>query len=148
MAGSSPTLCTSDERVVFACRTGEKTVSVCAASDLAAQTGWVQYRFGAGGAPELVLPPTHAHPRGTVQAGTWMFSGGGGAFMKFPNPPYTYTVYTAIGRGWGEKAGVAVEKDGKPVANLRCQGKVQSMLGQDLFDRAGLVNDPDAFALP
>lgn len=140
--------CAADEVVAFTCSTGDKTVSVCASSDLSAQAGWIQYRFGPPGAPELVLPRTHSHPRGQVQAGTWTFAGGGGAFMEFANPPYSYAVYTAIGRGWGEKAGVAVQRDGKRVSNLPCRGPVQSELGPDLFDRADLDNRPEAFDLP
>jgi hypothetical protein len=140
--------CVPGETVFFSCSVGAKTVSVCGSSNLSAQSGWVEYRYGPIGSPELVLPRTRVHPRGVVQAGTWAFSGGGGAFLQFRGRPYTYAVYTAIGRGWREKAGVVVRKGDKTVANLPCRGPVQSELGPDLFERAGLGNEPDAFDLP
>lgn len=147
-AGRAPSLCASDEEVIFACSTGSKIVSVCASRDLSDQAGWLQYRFGPPGSPELVHPQEKSHPRAFVQAGTWTFSGGGGAFLRFLKSPYAYTVYTAIGRGWGEKAGVAVEQDGRPLANLACESEVQSEVGPDLFRRAGLADEPEAFQLP
>lgn len=140
--------CSSGDWVIFSCDTGKKTVSVCASPDLSARDGWVEYRFGPIGAPELVVPATRSHPRDGVQVGTWSFSGGGGAFMQFSNAPYAYAVYTAIGKGWGETSGVAVLKNGKRVANLPCRSPVQSELGPDLFDRAGLADEPAAFELP
>ncbi|SDW49077.1 hypothetical protein SAMN05421783_104237 [Thiocapsa roseopersicina] len=148
LADATNSHCSSGELVVFSCDTGKKTVSVCASPDLSARGGWVEYRFGPVGAPELVFPAARSHPRHVVQAGTWGFSGGGGAFMQFSKAPYAYTVYTAIGKGWGEKSGVAVLKNGKRIANLPCLGPVQSELGPDLFGRAGLDDQPDAFELP
>lgn len=144
-AGSSQ--CTEDEAVLFCCKTGEKLVSVCA-SDLSADSGSLQYRFGPEGAPEIRLPPAARDWRKLVKSGTLTYSGGGGAYLAFENPPYRYIVYTAIGRGWGEKAGVAVEKDGKLVSNLPCAGEPTSELGPDLFSSAGIPGDSKGFDLP
>ena len=47
-----------------------------------------------------------------------MFAGGGGAWVAFHRPPYRYIVYSAIGEGWHEKAGLAVEKNGRMLTNL------------------------------
>jgi hypothetical protein len=147
-AGGGLSLCATGEEVIFACSTGSKIASVCASGDLSDQAGWMQYRFGPPGSPELVYPQEQVHPRGTVQAGTWTFSGGGGAFLKFLKPPYSYTVYTAIGRGWGERAGVAVEKNDRLLTNLACEDEVMSEVGPDLFRRTGLAEEPEAFQLP
>ena len=68
--------------------------------------------------------------------------------MRFKRDTFAYVVYTAIGRGWGEKAGVAVEKDNKLQANLVCNKPVQSELGPDFFDQAGLAEDQAGFELP
>jgi hypothetical protein len=62
--------------------------------------------------------------------------------------PYRYVVYTAIGRGWGEKSGVAVEKNGKLASNFRCMQEPVSELGSDLFSKGGFPSDPDGFDLP
>ncbi len=53
--------CTADERVVFACQGGTKTVSFCARGDLAESSGALSYRFGKLGAPvELEVAATGA----------------------------------------------------------------------------------------
>ena len=66
------------------------------------------------GAPELVYPPTAGWWRKHDAAAACSPSaGGGGAYLAFTNGPTATSFYTAIGRGWGEKAGVAVEKNGK-----------------------------------
>jgi hypothetical protein len=150
LAGAAETVashCSAHEQTLFNCGTGSKTVSVCATLDLSAAAGSVQYRFGPVGAPELVYPPAagwRAQTRGAVLT----FAGGGGAYLAFTNGPYRYVVYTAIGRGWGEKAGVAVEKSGKRMASLPCKGKETSELGPDLFVKAGIAEDTAGFDPP
>ena len=132
----------------FSCRTEHKTVSVCASPDLSAAASFVQYRFGRPGAPELVYPRTEGGWRQVTHSGILTFAGGGGAYLSFTNGPYRYVVYTAIGRGWGQKAGVVVEKNGKRVASLPCKGKEESELGPDLFAKAGIAEDTAGFDLP
>ncbi len=124
---ASSSLCRSTETVVFACPVGARLVSVCASPGPSG--GTVQYRFGrAGSVPELVLPRAPGIPSAVASGDTLMFSGGGGAWLRFANGPYAYTVYSAIGR-WGprgapaEKAGLLVEKDGVGLRNLPCTGQ-------------------------
>lgn len=142
--------CSEQEQTVFACSLGEKIVSVCASKDISQAGGYLQYRFGKPKAPELMFPSTtkpFSH-RSDIQARTLMFSGGGGAYLRFINGKYNYIVYTAIGKGWGTKDGVSVEKDGKLIANLKCRDVPVSILGEDFFTRAGLTSDQDEFLLP
>lgn len=140
--------CTAEESTLFACSTGRKLLSVCATADLARDSGVVQYRFGRPGRDAFVLPMVEADWRAVTRAGRLMISGGGGAYLAFSNPPYRYIVYTAIGSGWDSKAGVVVEKHGRRIANLRCVDQATSALGPDLFERAGIVEDPQGFELP
>lgn len=140
--------CAADEQTLFACSTGRKLLSVCATAELSRDAGAVQYRFGAPGHGPFVLPAADAGWRATVRGGGLMFSGGGGAYLAFANPPYRYVVYSAIGRGWGSRAGVVVEKGGRRIANLPCVGATASALGPDLFERAGIAEDPLGFELP
>ena len=140
--------CSAKEQTLFSCDTGSKTVSVCATPDLSADAGSVQYRFGKTGAAELVYPPAAANWRKLTRGGVLTFAGGGGAYLAFTNAAYRYVVYTAVGSGWGEKAGVAVEKQGKRVASLPCKGKETSELGPDLFTKAGIADDTAGFDLP
>ncbi len=147
-AWAATTHCTAPERVLFTCPAGKKIVSVCASPTLTPTSGVMQYRFGPSGAPELLFPDTPAHPHTVVTAGTLMFSGGGGAYLRFTKGPYGYVVYSAIGKGWGEKAGVAVEQGGRVTANIKCTGPVTSELGPDLYGTAGFPEDTQGFALP
>ena len=137
--------CVPPETVVFSCPIGKKIVSVCAAPGLK-PGGALHYRFGPSGAPEMRLPSgaSAAQP----EARTLMYSGGGGAYLRFRNGAISYVVYTATGKGWGNKAGVAVEKNGKLSASLKCREVPQSELGPELFQQAGLAQDAVEFELP
>ena len=142
------TNCAPSQRALFSCSTGTKTISVCGSTDWSANSGLLQYRFGRPVAVEFSYPPAGADWRSIVRGGTLMFSGGGGAFLSFTKVPYRYTVYSATGQGWGSKAGVVVEKDGKRIASLACKGNVTSELGPDLFSKAAIEVADDSFKLP
>lgn len=145
---SVPSHCMVEETTLFACSTGRKLLSVCATVDLSKDAGVVQYRFGTPGREAFVLPKAEADWRAAVRGGRLMFSGGGGATLAFANPPYRYVVYSAIGSGWGSKAGVVVEKRGRRIASLPCVGATTSKLGPALFEQAGIAEDPLGFDLP
>lgn len=141
--------CGQGEEIVFSCSLGKKLVSVCAANNLSPATGYVQYHFGPKSQPELLFPPaTESADRSVIRSGTLMFSGGGGAYLRFINGGYSYIVYTAIGKGWGTKEGVVVEKDHKQISSLKCLDVPDLKLGEDFFASAGLVADQDEFELP
>lgn len=144
---AATTQCGPDEKVIFSCSTGAKLVSVCATGKMSPTVGSLSYRFGPPGQPEITYPPA-ASWRGVTFSGTWMFSGGGGAWLAFHRDAFRYIVYTAIGRGWGEKTGLAVEQNGKLLANFPCHGKPMSELGPDFFSSAGIANDDKDFELP
>src|SRR5262249_36047148 len=116
---AAPTHCATNEQIVFSCATGNKFVSVCASGDLAQHSGSLSYRFGPPWRPEISYP-SPGEGRDAVRAGRWVFAGGGGAWLAFHRSPNRYIVYSAVGRGWHEKAGLAVEKDGRLLTNLRC----------------------------
>lgn len=150
--------CTPAETIVFSCRTSPtKLVSVCASKDAAPAKGYLQYRIGKPDSNEpldLTLPATQIAPPQAASGDTLSFSGGGGAWLRIPaKNNVAYVVYTGIGK-WGprgqtqEKAGVAVERDGKQIANLNCAGKPISLLGPDWFTKAGIKSNGQDFDLP
>jgi hypothetical protein len=141
-------ICVPPQRAVFSCSTGTKVIAVCGSATLTPRSGRLQYRFGRPGANELSYPPAGADWRKVTRAGTLLFSGGGGAFIAFTHSHYRYIVYSAVGQGWGSKAGLVVEKDGRRIANLACRGAVTSELGPDLFSKAGITEAGDRFELP
>jgi hypothetical protein len=85
------------------------------------------------------LPPDEirADFRKFVSAATLMFSGGGGAYMRFGPDDSPFVVYTAIGQGFNE-SGVAIEASGKLLTSLKCKDDPHSQLGPDLFAAAGI----------
>ncbi|MBM3646928.1 MAG: hypothetical protein FJX11_03970 [Alphaproteobacteria bacterium] len=150
IAGAT-SLCAPDEVVVFSCRTGDKTVSVCAARGARANQGYLQYRFGrpaAGATPEFVLPEEKKPPAHAASGRSVPFAGGGGAWLRFGQGAHDYIVYTGIGR-WGpdgavrEKSGIVVEQAGKPIASPRCSTRPLSLLGPDWFEQVGLPSGRD-----
>lgn len=140
--------CSAAETVVFACAAGRKLISVCASRDVSPEAGYVRYRYGPPGAPEIEWPDANDTTRNALAGGTLMFSGGGGAYLRFVRRDHDYIVYTAIGKGWGEQSGVVVERLGKRVANPRCARVPTSELGPAFFDRAGIVADDQGFDVP
>jgi hypothetical protein len=150
-ASSAPaalrTLCASEQSTLFSCSTGANLVSVCGSTDLSASAATLQYRFGRPG-KAWVHPAEGLDWRPLTHAGTWTFSGGGGAWLAFAKKTHRYTVYTAVGQGWRAKAGVVVEQGGQRVAHLRCRAAPRSDLGPALFERAGLADEGDTFTLP
>jgi hypothetical protein len=141
--------CNEQEQIIFSCSLGKNIVSVCGSKNISQNSGYLQYRFGQKNAPELIFPAsTEPSHHVDIQARTLMFSGGGGAYLRFINGQYHYVIYTAIGKGWGTKDGVSVEKDGKRIADLKCRDIPISKLGDDFFTRAGLMSDKEEFLPP
>ena len=144
---AGPSLCAVDEEVVFSCPLGRRVVSLCGTVGVNSSKGSVTYRIGRPGrTPELVFPQTRSDPKMHFRGRSLLFSGGGGAFVSFDRGSYTYTVFTAIGRGWGPKEGV--DAPGRPRIYLPCRGAAESLLGDDWFGRAGIPIPATDFELP
>lgn len=146
--------CAPDETVIFSCPTADQQhISLCASSDYGPSSGFLQYRYGKAGKPELLVPEAKTAPAQAAQSGLWSFSRGGGAYVRFQKDGSAYYVYNAIG-AWGEegkvieKSGVAVETKGAITASILCQGAATSELGPDFFDKAGLSEVEEEFELP
>jgi hypothetical protein len=149
-------LCSSIEYAAFSCRTGKKMVSVCVTKDATKTRGALQYRFGVPFSRdplELVWPEPPAAPAKVAQGENVPFAGGGGAWLRIPKGDHAYVVYTGIGK-WGPKgetrtkAGLTVEKNGKAIAQLKCNGEPQSELGPDWFEKMGITSGGKEFDFP
>ncbi|RYU62480.1 hypothetical protein EWI61_03090 [Methylolobus aquaticus] len=148
-ADAAPSLCSVSEQVVFSCPLARKLVSLCASRGPAQALMSLTYRIGrAGRPPELVYPERPAAPAAYFQGGSLMYSGGGGAFIRFERGGYTYTIFTAIGRGWGQKEGVVVDAPASRRTYLPCRQPAESLLGDDWFHQAGIPPASSEFELP
>jgi hypothetical protein len=148
-AFGADTFCSVHEQTVFSCTLGQNTVSVCASDDLSPTRGYLQYRFGPRNSTVFLLPAsTQSSSRASIRARSLMFAGGGGSYIRFLNGRYQYIAYSAMGKDWGTKDGVAVEKDGKLLRHFTCQDVPVSKLGEKLFIQAGLAEDQVEFVLP
>lgn len=135
--------CGQGETTIFACAPEPNlTVALCGSADGAT----LQYRETGDGTtaawPDEGVPASQA-----FRSGTLMYSGGGGAFLRFDRDGLVHTVYTGIGRGW-EKAGVLVQEDSRTVRELACDGEVTSIIGPALFERASIPADDARFEIP
>jgi hypothetical protein len=108
-------LCEAGEMVAFACRMARtgKTVSLCE------RPGHLAYRFGAAGRIELELPDSTS-----LEPPYLLLEEGGGHELRgvvFRRGTHAYAVNRFVGgRPVIEEFAVSVERDGSPVALLKC----------------------------
>ena len=110
-ATAAPSLCVpSTEQTLFTCATyAGRVASVCASSNLSADAGYVQYRYGIPGkATELAFPSDQRSP-----VGNFGFSAYGGAKwishnLQFKVGGYTYLISASHGVHDEPNAGIMV----------------------------------------
>lgn len=155
MATNQKSFCTPQETVIFTCVSGNKLISVCASSSITSKTGYLQYRFGTPGQPlEITLPEGEVHPLKAAFGQYEPYAGGGMSWLRFRHGAYNYVVYAGAGR-WGAKGetvvkqGVAVENNGKTIANLKCNSRNEGEMGPYWFEKIGYQrNDKAEFFIP
>lgn len=147
--------CTPSEQVVFACQMGKKLVSVCADPKSTAKTGMLQYRFGNPAEPalELMWPESYLPPSKVASGASFPLSGGGGMWLRIPKGDHAYVVYSATGKfGPGgavaSRAGLTVERKGKPIAQLKCTSKDIGELSPQWMEKMGITDQKQDFELP
>lgn len=133
--------CAAEETVVFSCITGTKVVSVCVASKADNRRSYLQYRYGALGSPEVVLPSLNQLPGHNTDAMSYINPiGDGNGYIRFRSGAYSYIAYAFSSRenfstkgsapGWNSWHGVVIERDGRIKRVLRCKSSfgVQSKI--------------------
>lgn len=121
-AASQRSLCSSEEKVLFACAIGRKLVSVCSSTELSRTAGYVQYRFGASGqTPELVHPATPVHPASKFSFGYEGAVKSSLVNLHFTRSGYSYTVYQQSAAFDTNGSGIAVKTPDGRSSRLRCR---------------------------
>ena len=114
------THCSSDENIVFSCSVGKKTASVCASKDAVKDKGYVQYRFGVIGKPEMTFPVKKEPANKNFSLDTDLCVGTPNASgIKFIKGEYIYGIADKTCSG-SELGSIEVFKTGKPIASLYC----------------------------
>lgn len=146
------TLCKPTERAFFSCSTGHRIASICGMADGTS----LQYRYGTPAKLDIAYPAEGIPAANVFFGGEWMFSGGGGAWLRATRGAYSYTVLSAIGR-WGKNgegmttAGIVVTKDGHDIADIRCAAPETPPLNTEVFGRYGIKTaapGSDMFEIP
>lgn len=122
--------CSKAEKTVFSCTVSKKIVSICASQNLSPTEGYMQYRFGKKGIPELLIPPLNEHPLKHVEADAYQAASGQNGSITFKNGEYSYTVHWSSIRSdslasngtstWVDESGLTLVRNGKTIANLKC----------------------------
>jgi hypothetical protein len=141
----SSSLCKAEERAVFACSTAKKQVALCASGDLSLD-GQLSYRLSPlGQAPEMSYPDGVVSAKTAFKRGTRNLPDNSTLnFVSFDKAQYRYVIYGASG-AVAPRSGVAVEKDGKRVADLACVGDA-GVAWMEL-NRSGIPTDSRGFDL-
>jgi hypothetical protein len=139
-SADAETHCSPDEKVMFSCSTGNMIfASVCASNDLSKTSGYIQYRFGRIGSPELVVPETTSiHPSKVTSGNIIKYSGNSGTFLRFTNREYGYVIYRGKDKDV-PKEGIALESNGKIITNLWCLEKAVNEIDIKKLMETGIV---------
>lgn len=139
LAGTAPeNMCGRADQVVFSCPLAgsTKTVSICAAGDVAHGAGRFYYAYGRAGKPELTYPAAGSEGEFTRTHLTFAGNTGGYAYA-FTNAGFKYIVYSVSGSNNLQDGGLVVLKDWqpKPLKQSTCQaGKVADTDDEALID--------------
>jgi roadblock/LC7 domain-containing protein len=93
---------------------GKKIVSVCASGNISPDQGYVQYRIGLPGKPEMENPAKPYPPKNRFSLSEMDGGSLNSVHLKFNSAGYNYVVYQSA------TSGVYVKKNGKTIANLTC----------------------------
>lgn len=135
--------CSKEEKTVFPCTVGKKIVSICASQNLSPTAGYMQYRFGRKGMPELSIPRPDQHPLKHVEVDAYQAGSGQTGSITFKNGQYSYTVNWSDYRSdsaapngasiWVREAGLTMARNGKAIAERQCSPSEGGVLGVDPY---------------
>ncbi|HEY6093657.1 MAG TPA: hypothetical protein VIU93_01770 [Gallionellaceae bacterium] len=132
LASQASTHCSKQEQVVFSCHAGKKILSLCMSKPVAGQGGYLQYRFGALGRPELIFPKALQPGAENFFYSTAGYSAGGEGRVRFSIGTYDYVLYSKITSGPPRKggsrekyqsAGMVIRNNKKQIGSLQCAEK-------------------------
>ena len=122
-ADAETVLCTVNEDTLFSCGTGRKRyIAICGSKNLTALSGYIQYRVAKDGAVELLFPDKNVLASAAFAYKQRPWGQGEEDSLRFHIGDYAYTAYSNGGR-FSEEHGVLVQRNGKTLERLKCQGE-------------------------
>ena len=143
-------LCTAGESVVFNCRAGAKTVSVCERHAASGALLYAQYRFG-GDRPELAIPPQRPFDLSAFRGESTQGTHAGTELLAVRNGDFVYSIealsYLRHENGYRDQIEISVTQDGSLLTRFECvaQGRPTGLFE---FIRANHLPPPDSDAAP
>ena len=116
--------CFKDENVIFSCATAKKSASLCASKDAAKDKGYVQYRFGVIGKPEMTFPDNKEPANKNFSFEHILGASGYGNFITFNKGTYRYEVSSSFSKGQ-DSGVIEVWKSDKNIALIQCKSIVK-----------------------
>jgi hypothetical protein len=146
-AGSPPSLCRIDERVIFACSVAgsAKLISLCSSSAIDPKRGYLQYRFGKLGAVELQFPQARANTQLAFRYAHYFRAQVDRSEIGFDNKNYRYVIFDYFEgdvKPSLHEAGIRISRHGElnREQELKCSGTPLSKLGTL---ESVIARDPD-----
>ena len=143
-------LCTAGESVVFNCRAGAKTLSICERRAASGELLYAQYRFGRDRA-ELAIPPQRPFDlsafRGESTHGTHAVT----ELLTVRNGDVVYAIeqlsYLKLEEGLRDQTGISVTQDGDVLARFDCvpRGRASGLFE---FIRSNHLEPPQSDSAP
>lgn len=119
-------LCLNNEKIVFSCQPGKKTISLC---QPVGPEKTLIYRYGTSTKLELVYPGVGGNEKGVFTRSSKPLFGGGITEVVFQHSDYEYRVYSKLGRSSGASQsaqnpefedGIVIKRAGKELKKLVC----------------------------
>ncbi|MBL0089749.1 MAG: hypothetical protein IPP44_24950 [Ideonella sp.] len=95
----------------------------------------------------MTYPDSAVPARQAFKIGNNTYVGGDATFLTFQKGEFRYVVFSGSGKGW-TKEGVIVQKAGKQIADLRCNGSADTVLQTSEAPSKGFAVDSTPFELP
>lgn len=133
-AMAAGTLCLEREQALFDCPLDETTrLAICASPTLTAQTGYLQFRYGAPDHLQAAWPEANA-PRTGISKGGLLYDGKLGHYLRFDVEREGYVVFTVPGAA----SGIVFVRDGRIIGKRLCRQPATARIVDPPVARAAL----------
>ena len=152
---SAGSLCGSQERTLFTCKSKSKLASICASQTLSENAGYLRYVYGNDKKIELDYPKNRSLAKENfLWSKSW--SPGVNVYLKFRVGQFKYYVYSGQGESYGDRenpnsiyhweySGIAVFRNEALLQNIKCaDANISTSEGINEIERTKIPSDDEA----